>query len=303
MRYAHTGVEGELQTRFAAEFADLVREKTGGGIDLQVYPASQLGGMNEVIEGVSSGVISFSHHDFAALGKILPDMTVFSAPYLYRDAEHALKATNPETSPVLRELNELLVRESGIRVIGSFYRGVRHLTCNFPVYSPADLAGKNIRGIPLKLWLSMIEGMGAIPTSVAMSEVAIALMTGVVSGQENPLNNIYASKLYEVQSHLIMTGHMHSVLCVFVNDRKWQEIEEGDRKTIQAALQEISLKTLEWDSESESILKNKLVEEGMTIIDEGNGLKLDEFRNSILEKVAGDFPEWSDLIKMIQEIR
>ncbi len=190
LRYAHVGIEGELQTRFANEFAELVQEKTEGRVVLQVFPNSQLGNISEMVDGVKTGIIGLAHHDFASVGKLYPDVSVFNAPFIYRDAEHALKATNPKTSPVLQKLNETLIERAGMRVIGSFYRGARQLTANFPVYSPDDLKGKKIRGVPFKLWMSMLQGMGAIPTPVEITELATALMTGVVVGQENPLNNI-----------------------------------------------------------------------------------------------------------------
>ena len=74
----------------------------------------------------------------ASLGKILNDMSVFNAPYIYRDAAHAVKATQPSTSDVLQELNKQLIEKGGLRVLGSCYRGARQLSANFPVYSPED---------------------------------------------------------------------------------------------------------------------------------------------------------------------
>src|SRR5918993_533138 len=78
----------------------------------------------------------------------------------------------------------------------------------------------------------MIRGFGAIPTPVEVAELPTALMTGMVIGQENPLTMINANKLYEVQSHVMLTGHMQNVLPVFVNERAWQSISEKDRNAI-----------------------------------------------------------------------
>src|SRR6056297_74909 len=106
MRYAHVGVEGAPQTRFAVEFAQLVEERTDGRIKFTLFPNSQLGNVSEMIEGVRGGSIAIAHHDFASLSGIVPKLSVFSAPYVFRDPEHAVRASNPSTSPVLRELNE-----------------------------------------------------------------------------------------------------------------------------------------------------------------------------------------------------
>ena len=149
----------------------------------------------------------------------------------------------------------------------------------------------------------MLEGMGAIPTPVEITELATALMTGVVVGQENPLNNIYAQKFYEVQSHVMMTSHMQSVLCVFVNEKAWQGIPESDRALVEEALQEVSARSLQWVNDSVEEYKEKLQAEGMTFIEEKDGLDLQAFRDAVLPKIKADFPEWVSYIEKIQEIK
>src|SRR5205085_438706 len=83
--------------------------------------------------------------------------------------------------------------------------------------------------VPIKLWSSMITGMGAVATPVEVSELATALATGLVVGQENPLPNIYTLKLYEVQKYVMMTNHMQSVLAVFINEKAYQGIPASHR--------------------------------------------------------------------------
>ena len=95
LRYAHVGVANAPQTLYADEVAKLVKERTNGRVEIQVFPNSQLGGVGEMVDGVKSGAISMGHHDFASLGKIVPDTAVFNTPFVYRDAEHAMRATDP----------------------------------------------------------------------------------------------------------------------------------------------------------------------------------------------------------------
>jgi tripartite ATP-independent transporter DctP family solute receptor len=303
LKYAHVGVATEIQTRYADEVAEAVKQRTNGRLVIQVFPNSQLGGVSEMVDGVKAGSIDMGHHDFASLGKFLTDISVFNAPYIYRDAEHAIKATNPKTSPILQEINEKLIAAAGIRVIGSLYRGARQLSANFPVYSPADLKGKKIRGVPLQLWMTMIQGMGAIPTPVEIAELHTALMTGVVAGQENPLQNIYAQKFYEVQTHIMMTNHMHSVLCTFINEKSWQRIPEAERAIFEQVLQDKAMESLKWTAEADKDIRAKLEEKGMKFIDESNGLKVEEFRSAVLAKVYQDFPQWKAYIEKIQLIK
>ena len=137
-------------------------------------------------------------------------------------------------------------------------------------------AGKKYRGVPMKLWSSMLTGMGAVATPVEVSELATALATGLVVGQENPLPNIYNLKLYEVQKYVMMTGHMQSVLSVFVNERVWQAIPAADRKIIEDTMAEVGQETLEWDRDSSARKYRKDLEaKGMAFVEEKDGLDID----------------------------
>jgi TRAP-type C4-dicarboxylate transport system substrate-binding protein len=101
LRYAHVGSEGDIQTRYAAEAAEAMTSATDGRVTVQVFPASQLGGVAEMVDGVRMGSISMAHHDFASLARIVPEVAVFNAPFVYRDGAHALAATDPASSPAL----------------------------------------------------------------------------------------------------------------------------------------------------------------------------------------------------------
>ncbi len=105
----------------------------------------------------------------------------------------------------------------------------------------------------------MIRGMGAIPTPVEFSELTTALMTGLVVGQENPLSNIYASQIYEVQSHIAMTNHMLSCLAVFIHEELWQRISNEDQQIILNTIKELSAESVKWIEDSDEQLKNILM--------------------------------------------
>jgi len=302
LRYAHVGAEGEGQTRYAAELAKLVAERTQGRVELRVFPGSQLGNLSEMLDGVRVGAIQMAHHDFSSLDRFEKDVAVFNAPYAFRGAEHAMRATSA-SSPVLQGINEKLISNGGVRIVGNFYRGARHLTARYPVYSPKDMAGKKFRSVPIALWNTMIKGMGAIPTPVEIAEIMPALMTGLVEGQENPLNNIIARKMYEANKFVMMTGHMESVLAVFVNDKAWQGIPEADRKIFQECLDEMAKRSLEWYRDAEAKEIAFLKEKGATIITEKEGLKLDEFRDAVRKQVDADFPNWKTYLSQLDAIK
>lgn len=303
LRYAHVGAENEGQTRYAAELAAMVRERSKGRIDIRVFPGSQLGNLSEMLDGLRVGSIHMAHHDFSSLDRFEKDVAVFNAPFAYRDADHAMRATSEATSPVLADINKKLVANGGVRIVGNFYRGARQLTARYPVYSPADMAGKKFRGVPIALWNTMLKGMGAIPTPVEISEIMPALMTGLVEGQENPLNNIIARKMYEANKYVMMTGHMESVLAVFVNEKSWSGLAEADRQLMREAMAEMGQRSLQWYRESEAKELDYLKSKGVTIIDSQSGLKLDEFRRSVSRQVEADFPNWKPYLDQITQIK
>ena len=303
LRYAHVGVANAPQTLYADEVAKLVKERTNGRVDIQVFANSQLGGVNEMVDGVRSGAISMAHHDFGSLGRIVANTAVFNTPFMYRDADHAMRATDPALSPALREINQELVQKGNMRIVASLFQGTRHLTSKEKVLSVKDMQGKKYRGVPIKLWSSMLTGMGATATPVEVSELATALATGLVVGQENPLPNIYNLKLYEVQKYVMLTGHMQSILSVFVNEGVWQRIPAGDRKILESTMIEVGKKTVDWDRETFAKYRKDLEAKGMIFVEAKDGLDVEGFRKAVLAQVTKDFPEWGKYIEQIRAVK
>jgi len=303
LRYAHVGVANAPQTLYADEVAKLVKERTNGRVDIQVFANSQLGGVGEMVDGVRAGSISMGHHDFASLAKFVSTVAVFNTPFVYRDADHSLRATDPRTSQAVQDINKELVAKANTRIIASLFQGTRHLTSKERVLSPKDMAGKKYRGVPVKLWSSMITGMGAVATPVEVAELATALATGLVVGQENPLPNIFNLKLYEVQKYVMLTGHMQSVLAVFVNERAWQSIPAADRKIVEDTAAEVGQRTLQWDRDTFDKYRKDLEAKGMTFVSDKEGLDLGAFRTAVLGQVNKDFPDWKPYIEKLQAVK
>jgi tripartite ATP-independent transporter DctP family solute receptor len=303
LRYAHVGVANAPQTLYADEVAKLVKERTSGRVEITVFANSQLGGVNEMVDGVRSGAISMAHHDFGSLGRIVPNTAVFNTPFMYRDPDHAMRATDPALSPALREINQELVQKGNLRIVAALFQGTRQLTSKEKVLSVKDMQGKKYRGVPIKLWSSMLTGMGAVATPVEVSELATALATGLVVGQENPLPNIFNLKLYEVQKYVMLTGHMQSILSVFVNEGVWQKIPAADRKILESTLIEVGKKTLDWDRDTSAKYRKDLEEKGMVFVEQKDGLDVEGFRKAVLAQVNKDFPEWGKYIEQIRAVK
>lgn len=302
LRYAHTNPPSNQAGRYAITLADLVKKKTNGEIAIQLYPSSQLGSLYEMIDGLKVGTIDINHTDFAAYARFYEDLGVYNVAYLYRDVNHALKATSPEQA-IMAKMNEQLATRGGMRILGNYYYGVRLLTANFPVKKPDDLRGKKIRAVPTPPYIAMIEGMGAIPTPVDFAELPTALATGVVDGQENPLSTIYHNKFYQMQKYVMLTNHMISFNAVVFSEKSWQALTEKQRAQIAEAHLEARAINMKEGLQEESELLAKLKGLGMKAIGPEDGLDVETFRQRVLEHSMKKFPQWVDLIKQIQAIK
>lgn len=304
LRYAHMNPASSPNGLQAKYFADKIFEKSGGAIKIEVYPASQLGSISEMAEAVSMGSIAMHHNTYGGLQPLLNDLGLFDTPYLYRDVDHLLKATDPDTSPALKELNQKLIDTRGVRILYSFYFGTRELTANFPVYSPKDLSGKKIRAIPSPIYLAAVEGMGAVAIPIDWAEVPIALSTGVADGQENPVSTLVTSNIYEVQKYAMMTDHIMGSEPVVINEKVWKSLSDEHRKIFT----EVARETRDWasnyvrDSEAKDV--QTLKDKGMIIITEADGLKVNEFRSSVNKVVRERFgAAWGKYYDMIAAIK
>ncbi|MPZ12643.1 MAG: TRAP transporter substrate-binding protein, partial [Kiloniellaceae bacterium] len=128
-------------------------------------------------------------------------------------------------------------------------------------------------------------------------------MTGLVVGQENPLTMITANKLYEVQSHVALTGHMQSVLAVFVNEEAWQSLSEEQRAAVTEVLDRKAEESLQWAEESQVQLVEELKGHGMTVITEKEGLDMGAFKESVLKQIRADFPNYQPYMEQINVVQ
>jgi TRAP-type C4-dicarboxylate transport system substrate-binding protein len=145
--------------------------------------------------------------------------------------------------------------------------------------------------------------MGAVATPLDWSEVPTALATKAINGQENPLDQIYSTKLYEIQSHLMLTGHILGAELVVFNDKVWQKFSPAIQGQIMEAAAEASKKGTEWTLEREGYLLKELAAKGMKIIGPKEGLDVAAFRTRVQAEVSKQFDvKYGELYKAIRAI-
>lgn len=302
-RYGHMNPPNSAAGMQAQWLADAIAKNTGGGIKVTVYPSSQLGKLQELAEAVSTGTIALSHNTAGGIGSLHEPFGALDTPYLYRDVDHLMKVMDVG-GPVMKKLNEGLVKAAGVRVLYAYYFGTRQLTANKAVMQPSDLAGQKIRAIPFPIYMSAVQGLGAVPVPVDWSEVPTALATGQVAGQENPVNVVLSSKLYEKQSHMMLTSHIMNAQLIVINEKAWQALSPAQRDQIAAAADEVRRKATEMVRNDENSELEKLKALKMNVIGPANGLKLDAFKASVNKVVQEKFgPKFGELYREIAAVK
>ena len=246
-------------------FADLVAERAKNQVQVQIFPASQLGTEQELLEGVQLGTVHMFEGSTGAVGRFLPDLEAFAAPYIWRDLDHMLKVVR---GPIGQELAERLVKSKGMRVLDfGWLFGNRYLTTkNKAIYKPEDLKGMKIRVQPTAIYLETIKAMGANPTTMDFKEVYLGLQSGVIDGQENPPFVIYNNNFFEVQKYLMLTAHITQNQAIVITEKFYQGLSPEFRKILTEAAIEAGNFQNDLVLKSEKSDLDRLKEKGMTIV-------------------------------------
>jgi tripartite ATP-independent transporter DctP family solute receptor len=171
----------------------------------------------------------------------IPKAAQVEAPYLWQSVDHMIKALNGEYRDTLNELFDSI----NVRILGSLYYGTRQLTTNKPVTTLSDLKGMKIRVPQTDLYVKMVESWGAAATPMNINELYMALQTGTVDGQENPLTTFESYKFYEVVKNVTLTNHIICPNMIFMNEDVWNSLSEHDQEVVQNAINS----AIEWQNQ------------------------------------------------------
>lgn len=218
----------------AQKFADLVKEKSGGTMEVKVYPSSQLGNQRDLVEGLTLGTVDMTLTSTAVLGNFHEQVAVFDLPFIFRNRSHAFKALDTVGMEIAKGLEP-----KGLKVLAYFENGVRNMTNNVrPIRKPEDMKGLKIRVMEQPIYIAMMKALGANPTPMAFGELFTALQKGVVDGQENPAAHIYTKRFFEVQKYISLTEHTYSAEPLVISMITWNKLTPEQQKILQEAANE-----------------------------------------------------------------
>lgn len=264
LKWAHVYETSEPYHTQAVWAAEEIKKQTGGRYEIAVFPASQLGNENQINEGLGLGTVDIIYTGVAFAGSIHKPLSITNAPYILRDFDHFMAYRN---SQLFRDIAKGYEDKTKHKVMALNYYGQRHLTANKAINKPEDMKGMKLRVPPAPLFLMFTKSVGANATPIAFAEVYLALQQGTVDGQENPLPTIMAKKFYEVQSHIMLSGHITESLVSIVGGHVWAKMSDADKKVFDTVLKQASTNVTEQIRASELKLADEFRKLGKTVIE------------------------------------
>jgi tripartite ATP-independent transporter DctP family solute receptor len=264
LKWAHVYETSEPYHTQALWAAEEIKKRTNGKYQIDVFPASQLGNENQINEGLGLGTIDMIYTGVAFAGSIHKSVAITNAPYVLRDFDHWKLYRD---SPLFRQIAKGYEDKTGHKVMSLTYYGQRHVTANKEIKKPEDMKGMKLRVPPAPLFLMFTKSVGANATPIAFAEVYLALQQGTVDGQENPLPTIMAKKFYEVQSHIMLTGHITESLLVIVGGHVWNKLSDDEKKIFQEVLIQAAAKASDQIRESENKLADEFRKLGKKVVE------------------------------------
>ncbi len=291
LKFGHVGAPGSLFAISAEEFAKRANEKLGDKAKVVVYGSSQLGGDKELLQKVKLGTVDFALPS-TVMSSVVPEFGLFEMPYLVKDRDHMKRISKEIVIPKLAPLAE----KQGYKIIGVWENGFRQITNNVrPIVTPDDLKGIKLRTPKGKWRVKMFEAYGANPSPMALSEVFVALQTGVMDGQENPLIQIYSQKFQEVQKYLSMTGHVYTPAYVVVSARKWKQLPADVRKTLEETASDLQSFVYKTAAEKDDELLGKMKEAGIKVNEADKQAFIDASK-PIYDEFSKEVPSGGEMI-------
>lgn len=241
LKAGHTQNAGEPMDKALKIMSEHLEKATGGKATIKIFPSMQLGGEVEMIKQVLTGTLDIVTPSNAPLTNFVPELKIFDMPFLFRDEAHMIKVLR---GPVLQDISNIVAKR-GIRLLGVFNIGVRHIMSKKPVKSIADLKGLKIRTMQSKYHMAAFNAFGANATPISYSELYSSLQTGVVDGAEAANTNYFEKKFYEVAPYWGQVGWTILTGPIVIAEKKFASLP----KNVQKALIEGGNKAAIWEQD------------------------------------------------------
>ena len=296
IKLGHGAQPGSTYWAAAEEFGKRANAKLGDKAKIEVYGSAQLGKDIDLLKKLKMGTVELSE-----LGTVMSSVSdmfgVFEMPYLVKDRNHLRKIRDQLFWSKIAPTFE----PKGYKILALWENGIRHITNNIrPIIGPDDLKDIKLR-VPKGVWrVKMFKAYGANPTPMAYSEVFMALQTGVIDGEENPLAQIYAAKFQEVQKYLSLSGHVYNPTVLAAGLKTWNGLPADVREIIKETALEVQDFALDYGEKLDRELLVKLKKD--LEINEVNKDLFIKGSRAIYEEFDRSVPGGKELIEQAQAL-
>ncbi len=236
IRVSVVGGAEQVATKAFMLFKEELEKSTNGQIEVQVHHSAALFNAAQQLPAIMRGNLEMANTSPATMAEYAPYMSMFVAGYLFTDYDHMSSVLNGEIG---KAFYDRVAKEIGIRPLSTFYLGARqvNLRSEEGVMTPEDLRGVKLRMPETEAYMFLGRALGATPTPLAFGEIYMALNSGTIDGQDNPLPTVQSAKFYEVTKSISITNHYISMTTPVISEALWQELSDDLRGKILAAIE------------------------------------------------------------------
>jgi TRAP-type transport system periplasmic protein len=218
-------------------FADSVKAKTNGAVEVQVYGTGELGSQLNILTGLQTGIIDLCAHTSGYIDTLFPQFQVMDLPFLFPDLASAERVLD---GPVGRQLADMMPAK-GIYGLSYGYWGWRVTsTVDRKVPEPDDMKGLKIRVQPGPIFAATFRALGANPIAIDYSEIYMALSQHTIEAIETPIIALPSAKHYEVVKTINLTNHVYNAGVMMVSKRKFDSMPADLQEKLRAAALELT---------------------------------------------------------------
>src|SRR5699024_10080926 len=266
LRFAHEEGQGDVQDLYANKFKEIIEEKSGGDITVDVYTAGQLGSNMDVLQSLQTGAIEIAITSPGFSGDVITESQIMAIPFLFSDNLEVNQKVLNESEALYGPLADKY-GEKGLTPFKFWLEGFMWWTANEPLTTPEAMDGFKMRTMPTSLIISAYEMMGANPTPTDSGEIYTMLQTKGIDGQENPLFYIYSSHFHEVQDYLMDSRHHIYTTVTAANEDFFNSLSEEDQQLIEAVVEEVNDWSFEMQDEEAQKALDAIQEEDIEVIE------------------------------------
>jgi C4-dicarboxylate-binding protein DctP len=293
IKFSHVVTPATPKGQAAEKFKEVVEQRSGGRITVEIYPNSELYGDKDELQALQSNSVQMLAPASAKFTTVAPALQVLDLPFLFDTVEDIPKVVSPDSAAGKAIYENEALATNNIKVVGLWDNGLKQLSSNTEMRTPANLAGLSFRIQPSDVLRSQFESWGASATPMAFAEVYNALQQGVVNGQENPYSNIESQNMHTVQSHITASNHGYIGYVLVINNQFFESLPADLQTIVQESADEASTYNREVAAKLNEEARATIEQAGTTTILDLSPEERQAFKDAVVPSV---WEQYADII-------